>query len=87
MRDTRTAASAHALPATITVRETGRLLGVCAASAYEAARTGQLPVLRLGARRMLVPTARLREMLGCTSEELARQIATIRSGDRPTEAA
>jgi hypothetical protein len=73
------------LPATISVRQAGRLLGVCTASAYEAARTGQLPVLRLGPRRMLVPTARLREMLGCTAGELAHQIAAVEAEAAPDE--
>ncbi len=48
---------------TVTVEEAGRLLGVSRGSAYEAASTGELPTIRIG-RRLLVPVARLRAMLG-----------------------
>ena len=47
----------------MTVEEAGRLLGIGRNLAYEAARRGEIPTVRLG-RRMLVPTARLRELLG-----------------------
>ncbi len=40
-----------------------QLLGISRNAAYEAARTGQIPVLRIG-RRVLVPTHKLRELLG-----------------------
>jgi excisionase family DNA binding protein len=49
--------------ATITVEEAARLLGISRPTAYAAARTGELPTLRFG-RRRLVPVARLRAMLG-----------------------
>lgn len=52
--------------ATISVSEAAALLGISRNSAYEAARTGQLPTLRLG-RRLLVPVPALLRMLG--SEE------------------
>lgn len=39
------------------------MLGVGRASAYAAAGTGDLPVIRVG-RRLLVPVAALRRMLG-----------------------
>ena len=52
-----------ALPATISVEEAGKLLGLSRSSAYRAAARGQLPTLVFG-RRLLVPTARLLEMLG-----------------------
>ncbi len=48
---------------TVTVEEAGELLGVSRGSAYEAARTGELPTIRIG-RRLLVPTARLLALLG-----------------------
>ena len=41
---------------------TGRLLGLSKASTYEAARRGEIPVIRVG-RRLLVPTAALRRLL------------------------
>jgi excisionase family DNA binding protein len=53
----------ESLPVTITVEQAGQILGVARGTAYEAARTGQLPVIRLG-RRLLVPRARLLELLG-----------------------
>lgn len=50
-------------PATITVEQLSEFLGVSRAVAYEAARTGELPTLRLG-RRVLVPVPRLLALLG-----------------------
>lgn len=48
---------------TITVEEAGEILGIARSTAYIAARSGEIPTLRVG-RRLLVPTARLLEMLG-----------------------
>jgi excisionase family DNA binding protein len=48
---------------TITVEEAAKLLGIGRSCAYEAARTGELPTLRIG-KRLVVPTASLRRMLG-----------------------
>ena len=50
-------------PLTISVEDAARLLGISRGLAYEAARRGDLPVIRLG-RRLLVPRARLYELLG-----------------------
>lgn len=44
--------------ATISVREAGQVLGISEQSAYNAARRGDIPTLKLG-RRLLVPTAKL----------------------------
>jgi excisionase family DNA binding protein len=55
------------LPATISVEDAGQLLGVSRSAAYRAAAAGHIPTFRLG-RRLYVPTARLLEMLGMTSE-------------------
>jgi len=55
--------------ATITIEEAAELLGVSRATAYEAARTGQLPALSLG-RRRLVSVPRLLAILGCREGEL-----------------
>lgn len=52
---------------TVTVEEAGRLLGLSRGSAYEAAKRGDLPTIRIG-RRYLVPTAPLRRMLGLDQE-------------------
>lgn len=50
-------------PLTITVEDAARLLGISRGLAYEAARRGDLPVIRLG-RRLLVPRQRLLEFVG-----------------------
>jgi excisionase family DNA binding protein len=48
---------------TLTVEEAGAVLGIGRASAYTAAGTGDLPVIRIG-RRVLVPVGQLRRLLG-----------------------
>lgn len=48
---------------TLTVERGGRYLGLGRSGAYAAAERGQLPTLRIG-RRLVVPTAELRRMLG-----------------------
>jgi excisionase family DNA binding protein len=50
----------------INVPEAGRRLGVSRAKAYELARCGKLPVLRLG-RCLRVPVARFEAMLAGTA--------------------
>ena len=47
---------------TITVEEAGRLLGIGRGLAYEAARRGDIPTLRIG-RRLVVPRAALDRIL------------------------
>ncbi|MCK4793795.1 MAG: helix-turn-helix domain-containing protein [Desulfobacteraceae bacterium] len=47
---------------TLTIWETSRLLGISRAKTYEAARTGQLPVLKFG-RRLVVSRYALEKML------------------------
>jgi excisionase family DNA binding protein len=56
------------LPPTISIERAARLLGVSRSTAYRAAAAGQLPTITFG-RRLLVPTARLLEMLGVSTEE------------------
>jgi excisionase family DNA binding protein len=51
-----------AVEATISVERAGRLLGISRPSAYRAARSGELPSLRLG-RRVVVPTAAILRLL------------------------
>jgi excisionase family DNA binding protein len=46
-----------------TIRECAKILGVSLSVCYEAARTGQLPIIRLGKRRMVVPKYALNRML------------------------
>jgi len=47
---------------TVSVERAGELLGLSRNSAYTAARTGQLPVIRIG-KRLLVPKIALERML------------------------
>lgn len=60
---------ATALPAaeerpTVSVIEAAAALGISRSGAYAAAARGEIPTIRLGARRVVVPTAALRRMLG-----------------------
>ena len=48
---------------TLTVEEAGGLLGISRNSAYEAARRGELPAIRIG-KRLIVPRAALERLLG-----------------------
>ncbi len=55
----------------MTIAEAAELLGISRNTAYEAARSGELvgvPVLRVG-RRLLVPAASLRAVLGLDSDK------------------
>jgi excisionase family DNA binding protein len=49
-------------PLTITIDEAGEALGISRGSAYKAARMGELPVIRIG-KRLLVVRDRFEEML------------------------
>jgi len=49
--------------ATVTIEEAAQILGIGRASAYELARTGQIPVLKLGAKRLVVPRRALEKLL------------------------
>jgi len=51
------------LPLTLTVEEAAELLGIGRSVAYRAVQTGEIPAIRIG-RRLLVPRARLLELLG-----------------------
>ena len=55
-------------PLTYTIDEVARALGVNRNSAYQAARVGELPVIKIG-RRMLVPKAAFERMLEGASEK------------------
>lgn len=55
--------SLQELPPTISVEQAGQVLGISRRSAYRAAASGELPILKVG-RRLLVPTPRLLELLG-----------------------
>jgi excisionase family DNA binding protein len=47
---------------TMSVPEAGELLGLSRGSSYQAARAGQLPIIRCG-KKLRVPTAALRRLL------------------------
>ena len=49
-------------PLTLTVEQAAKVLGIGRSTAYELVHTGDIPSLRLG-RRIVVPTAKLAEML------------------------
>jgi excisionase family DNA binding protein len=52
------------LPPVLSIEEAAELLRLGRSAAYAAAARGDIPVLRVGQRRLLVPTARLLELLG-----------------------
>jgi excisionase family DNA binding protein len=54
-------------PAAITVPHAGRYLGMGRSASYEAARTGVIPTIRVGARKRLVPAAELAKLLGAAA--------------------
>jgi excisionase family DNA binding protein len=56
------------LPPLLSVSEASRLLGITRDAGYRAARAGDLPTLRWG-RRLYVPTARLREVVGLAPQQ------------------
>ncbi len=53
---------------TLTVPESAKALGIGRAAAYEGARTGQIPTIRIG-KRILVPVAALERMLAQASND------------------
>ncbi len=52
---------------TYSVPEAAEKLGIGRSAAYEAARTGQLPTIKIG-KRILVPRAALERLLGIASD-------------------
>ena len=53
--------------AVISVEEAGAVLGISRSTAYECVKRGEIPSIRLG-RRVVVPVAEVRRMLGIESE-------------------
>jgi excisionase family DNA binding protein len=47
---------------TLSISEAGKVLGIGRSAAYEAARSGQLPTIKIG-RRILVPLVALERLL------------------------
>jgi excisionase family DNA binding protein len=60
------------LPATMTVRETSRLLGISLRATYRLIEADQLPVIRTG-RRIHVITHKLYTMLGIPLDQHAEE--------------
>jgi excisionase family DNA binding protein len=54
---------------TVTVWEAARILGVGRNKAYEAARSGEIPTIRIG-KRLLVPLAALERLLAVAAQPL-----------------
>lgn len=50
------------LPPTVSVGDAAKILGIGRGTAYEAARRGEIPTIKIG-KRLLVPTSRLRQLL------------------------
>lgn len=59
--------------ACLSVEEAGRVVGLSRGSAYEAARKGEIPTLKIG-RRVLVPRAKLQELIGEDPLEVLAQL-------------
>lgn len=55
------------VPLSISVREAAKLLGMGDTAAYEAAKRGEIPTVRIG-RRLHVPTARFLDAFGLEPE-------------------
>ena len=53
----------------MTVEEAAAVLGVSRGLAYDAARRGEIPTIRLG-RRLLVPRSKLLELVGEPTPEM-----------------
>ena len=54
--------ASHSSRRTITIPEVAKLLGIGRNQAYEAARRGEIPVIKIG-KRLLVPLVALERML------------------------
>ena len=55
-------------PATMTVEQAGKLLGISRGLAYRAVSDGTIPAIRIGGR-IIVPTAALLRLLGSTGTD------------------
>jgi excisionase family DNA binding protein len=69
MTNTTTTPGVHTLdelrsgPPTLSIEQAAQYLGVSRAYGYQMAREGRLPVIKLGTRRVRVPSAALLRML------------------------
>jgi excisionase family DNA binding protein len=64
---------------TLSVPEAGQLLGIGRTTAYDAARAGQIPTVKIG-KRLLVPVAALERLLAV--EVGANELAQPEKGSR-----
>jgi len=64
---------------TMVVEEAAYWLGISRGQGYEAARRGEIPSIRLG-RRLVVPTAPLRRMLGLDEGDDGEGVSTEEPG-------
>ncbi|WP_027938714.1 helix-turn-helix domain-containing protein [Anaeroarcus burkinensis] len=53
-------------PLAVTIKQAGELLGISRSLAYQMARQGELPTVKLGKRRLLVSVEKLEQMLNKT---------------------
>jgi excisionase family DNA binding protein len=60
-------------PLTLSVEDAAKLLGISRGLCYEAARRGELPVIRLG-RRLLISRAGLYELVGADSKGVIHEM-------------
>jgi excisionase family DNA binding protein len=66
-----------------TLKEAATILRISRGSAYEAARRGEIPTIRIG-RRLLVPSDALERMLSAEHEPERAQPADHRDSNRAT---
>ena len=66
---------------TVTVQEAATILGVGRNKAYEAARSGEIPTVRIG-RRLLVPVAALERLLAVGAQPLANDLTKPEKASR-----
>jgi excisionase family DNA binding protein len=69
-------------PLMLTIEEAAAILRVGRSAAYEAARRGEIPTVRIG-RALRVPRFRLEEMLGGISQPRASSAAPSPKGRGP----
>ena len=65
---------------TLTIDEAAEVLGIGRNAAYDAAKRGELPTLRIG-RRLLVPAAALDRLLEVAGEPSATRRDQLASGE------
>lgn len=51
-------------PLAVTIEKAGQLLGISRNMAYQMAKEGKIATVKLGEKRLLVPMAKLEQMLG-----------------------